>query len=217
MKQSSPNRRFLVIAACIALASGTALGLAVNHLSTKQVLANSIPGLLWPAPQALSSFSLHDQFGETFELERLQGKWSFLFFGYTSCPDICPMTMAVLDQVNDLLSAQSTEEQLQFVLVSVDPDRDAPERLRDYVAYFDDSFIGLSGPDANLQELTRQLGIMYIPGAALDGEDYLVDHSASILLIAPNLSLIGVFSAPHDPKDIADRAARIMSFFNAKV
>ena len=92
--------------------------------------------------------------GEPFGPDRLKGRWSFLFFGFTHCPDVCPTTLSVLAKVSRELEPDNGRgDGAQFVFVSVDPARDTPARLGEYVAYFDPDFLGVSGPDSALQPL----------------------------------------------------------------
>jgi protein SCO1/2 len=151
---------------------------------------------LWPQPRALSDVPLADHNGERFDLQRLRGKWSFLFFGYTHCPDICPTTLAELSNVHAALQAQAPDalSETQFVFVSVDPDRDTPDRLREYVTYFNPDFLGVTGSAQILGLLARQVGIVFAKSEERSPGDYLVDHSVSVILIDPQARLHAVFS-----------------------
>lgn len=172
-----------------------------------------IPGLLWPNPKPLTPFELSDQRGESFNLDTLKGKWTFLFFGYSHCPDVCPIALSVMDQVAKTLASDPTNgKALQFAFVSVDPERDTPEHLAEYVAYFNPDFIGATGAEPQLAPLTRQLGILYLHNKPDVEGNYLVDHTASILLIDPQGRFISVFSAPHNAQDIAERFGKIRAF-----
>lgn len=169
-----------------------------------------IPGLLWPNPKRLAPFSLEDQHGRPFDLERLKGHWTFLFFGYSHCPDVCPVTLTVMNHVQKLLAATpDAAEHVQFTFVTVDPARDTPEHLAAFVKYFNEDFLGVSGPEDRLAGLTRQLGIVYLRTEPETDGSYLVDHTASILLTGPEASLVALFSAPHDAGEIAERFKKI--------
>ncbi len=103
---------------------------------------------------------------------------------------------------------------MQYAFVSVDPERDTPERLGEYVAYFDRGFLGVSGSREELAALTRQLGVVYIHGDP-DGEgNYLVDHTAAVLVSDPQARLIASLQAPHDAGTIAERLAAIRGFLD---
>jgi protein SCO1/2 len=157
--------------------------------------------LVLPEARDIPSFTLIDQNGAPFGPPRLAGRWSLLFFGFTHCPDICPGTLFDLARVTRGLreAGDAVAERVQVVFVSVDPERDDPARLRDYVAYFDPDFTAVTGPHEQLEPLTRTLGIAYrIEPHDAGAERYEVDHSASVLLIDPAGRLHGVFPAPHD-------------------
>ncbi len=144
-------------------------------------------------PRPLVDFQLLDQHKQDFNKDRLLGKWSFIFFGYTHCPDICPTT---LTEMNALAKKLSIESNVQYIFVSVDPARDTPEYLADYVHYFNKQFIGVTGEDQNINQLAKQLGITYSRG---DGSkhEYTVHHSSAILLIDPLGNYTTRFKAPH--------------------
>ncbi len=166
-----------------------------------------------PGPKSLVPFRLTDQNGEAFSERSLEGRWSFLFFGYTYCPDICPTTLATLSLMEKKLQSSGVAAPHQVVFVSIDPDRDTPARLAEYVPYFNPSFVGVTGPEEELAGLTRQLGILYARAESQDisTDNYLMDHSAAILLIDPEGRFHAVFSAPHDPLKMAEDFARISS------
>ena len=166
---------------------------------------------LLPEPRVIADFALTDQDGHAFTLASLQGRWTLIFFGFTHCPDVCPTTLydlsGVHKQLLGRLGANSGDHQVVFI--SVDPERDTPERLKSYVSYFHPDFIGVSGSDAQLRPLALQLGAAYhVEDHEPGTEQYAVDHSASILLTDPSGRLYGVFPAPHDVgKLTADMAA----------
>lgn len=150
---------------------------------------------------ALPEFELHDQSGQPFGLKQLAGKWSMVFFGYTHCPDICPTTLTVLREVERLAGGKA--KNLQYIFVSVDPDRDRPAKLKAYVSYFHPDFIGATGTQTELMRLTRALGAYYEAGPSQNG-GYEVQHSAGIFLIDPETKFRALFSGPHDAAKIAN-------------
>ncbi|MCU7931654.1 MAG: SCO family protein [Candidatus Thiodiazotropha sp. (ex Codakia rugifera)] len=161
--------------------------------------------LLLPELRPLKPFSLSDHQGSQFDNQSLLGQWTFLSFGYTYCPDICPTTMSLFSEMHDQLQTQKAAHPYQITFVSVDPERDTLERLSEYVAYFNPSFIGATGPEAALQQLTKPLGILY---ERVETEDsamgYVMDHSASILLVDPQGRFHAYFSPPHDAEKMAN-------------
>ena len=159
-----------------------------------------------PKPRVIADFALVDDAGRPFSLEDLQGQWSLLFFGFTHCPDICPSTLYDLQLVNETLGRQApgTLAPHQVLFVSIDPERDTPQKIGPYVRYFDPSFTGVTGPHEQLAPLTLQMGIAYrIEEHEAGALQYAVDHSAGILLTDPDGRLHGVFQAPHDAQKIA--------------
>ena len=161
--------------------------------------------IVLPEPRIIADFALRDQDDEPFSLDGFRGRWSVVFVGFTSCPDVCPNTLFQLQQARQLMLEELPPGQLpQIFLLSVDPERDTPEKLADYLAYFDPGFLGVTGPDAQLRALSLQLGVAYYvephePGAT----EYTVDHSASLLLLDPQGRLFGVLPAPHNAGSIA--------------
>lgn len=163
----------------------------IGVLTFKQV--NELPqpeyALHYQQPREIKPFELTDHNGQLFSKEQFNGKWSLIFFGYTSCPDVCPTTLQNLGFIYDDLKAIAVNSQV--LLVSVDPQRDTQEKLSQYIAYFNAEFIALRGGHEALFPFARNLGLMY----AITGkdEDYLVDHSASIVLINPDGKITAIF------------------------
>lgn len=151
-----------------------------------------------PYPAA-PDFSLTRASGEVFRLSEQRGKVVLLFFGYTSCPDICPTTLAEMKQTLDRLSPDNLEH-VQVVFVTVDPKRDTPERIQEYVNHFNASFIGLSGSEQELAKIWNDYGIyrQEVPGVSAAG--YTVDHTARVMLIDRdgNLRVAFGFETPVD-------------------
>jgi protein SCO1/2 len=171
-----------------------------------------IPGLLWPDPPTLQAFSLTRADGAAFTEANLRGRWTFMFFGFTQCPDVCPSTLSVLKQVKAGLADDASFRELgQVLFVSVDPARDTPERIGPYVRYFDENFEAATGPEDALTTLTRQIGVIFarIPGS---GDDYTMDHTASIFLVDPQLRVLSVFGLPHDATEISARYRAVVAF-----
>lgn len=186
----------------VALAAGVLSGIWLqnNRVKTSDVQAT----VLEPA-KGISDFTLTTHLGEPFTLESLREKWSFLFFGYTHCPDVCPTTLHTMKQVvKAIAEKQEHGANVQVVFVSIDPERDTVERLAQYVPYFDKSFIGVTGEQGNINELTKQLGVLHLRVEAEGDAGYLMDHTASVLLLNPSGELRAVFSAPHEARQIAE-------------
>jgi len=159
---------------------------------------------LLDAVRPLPDFELADQAGQPFGRDRLRGHWTLIFFGFTNCPDVCPTTLATLADVRRQLADLPAADQPAVVLVSVDPARDTPEALGRYVAHFDPRFLGVTGPPASLEVLTRDLGVAFSIGTPTADGSYSVDHTAAIFLIDPDAAFAGVFGSPQ----VADAIAR---------
>ncbi len=172
----------------------------VHKISLPRVMTPSemkINGLyLLDTPRDIGEFALVDQHGKPFNPERFKGHWSLVFFGFTYCPDVCPTTMAFL---NDFMaSLKGTEaEDTQVVMVSVDPARDTVEKLASYVPYFNPAFIGVTGDFLEIHRFATALNTPFRKVMGV-GEDYQVDHSANVVLINPRGHYHGFFTAPLD-------------------
>ena len=158
----------------------------------------------------LPAFALQGPRGE-FRNANLVGKWNFMFFGYTQCPDICPTALTLMKDVKAALAGKqgTPAPGFQVVFVSVDPQRDTIRLLGEYMAAFDPSFVGITGADAALLPLAKNLGVYYQRNDATDKRHYTVDHSAAIYLIDPQGRLAAVFSPPHEAAKVAADFRRI--------
>tara|TARA_X000000368_G_C22834402_1_gene624829 strand:- start:178 stop:765 length:588 start_codon:yes stop_codon:yes gene_type:complete len=146
-------------------------------------------------PIKLDEFMLTADDDSVFSNQSLKDKWSLLFFGYTHCPDVCPLTLHQLAQANKEL-ADKLDSTPDIIMVSVDPDRDTSEILQKYVRSFGENVSGVTGNNEELDKLTSQLGIFYNANKH-EGENYSVNHSAAVILINKNAEFHAVFSAPH--------------------
>jgi protein SCO1/2 len=151
----------------------------------------------FPMPRKLSDFTLSKHTGDAFTNEDLQGKWTLAFVGYTFCPDICPVTLAEINAVYSQLQAAQAAFELQVWFLSVDPKRDTVERLNEYIGFFNDEFVASTGPHEQLFPLVRSMGMMYSMSESTDNPNYLVDHSASIVVINPDGNVVGRFKPKH--------------------
>ncbi len=153
-----------------------------------------------------------DQDGKSFNVENLHDKWSLIFFGYTHCPDVCPISLTVLDQFYNKVT---DKENIQIIFVTVDPERDTPERLKEYLAFFEPGFVGLGGTIDQITSLTDQIGIAYLYQLPQSDGSYLVDHTSSIFLFDPQARLVSIFSAPHSVDEIHSRFSEIREFLSS--
>lgn len=210
-EQQQPNaglsRRTLISIAVVLMLTGIWFGVLFfsGGLEPTSIAADLKVTTLLPQPKPLEDFALVAQDDQTLARDDLKGRWTFLAFGYTHCPDVCPTMMATFDALEQELAKSSAEPQPDFLFVSVDPERDTPQRVGEYAGYFNPRIKGATASHEVLRPMTGQLGILY---QRAEGQDtamgYLVDHSASMLLLDPEARLSAIFGAPHNPKMMAD-------------
>lgn len=150
---------------------------------------------MYPVPLAVGAFNLQKTDGSALTDADLRGNWTIAFFGFTHCPDICPTTLATFKQVWAELAKQGVTDRVRFLFVSVDPERDTPEKLASYVSFFNKDFVAATGQDEQLNQLTRALGLLYVRDPLPDG-GYNIDHSASAVIIDPAGRRAGLFRPP---------------------
>lgn len=185
---------------------GLYVGLSKKGDGTLQALRQDSVITILPEPKALNSFSLKDQHGKLFDLERLRGKWSLLFFGFTNCPDICPTTLTTLNQIYKILGKNSeTLDNVQVVFISVDPGRDDLATLKKYVRYFNKDFLGVTGNKKQLSLLAKQLGVYYEVLDQYGKKNYVVNHTAAIFVINKEAGYFGLMTPPLDADKMAVR------------
>lgn len=197
--EKTRTKTLILVLAMISLVTGSWLVYLYQSATavTKESLRND-GFFVYDTPTTLQPFDLVDQDGEAFDNRALAGKWSLIFFGYTFCPDICPLTMASMKQFYDLLEDAGEADDVQVVMISVDPKRDTPEVMGNYVTYFNPGFIGVTGEYAEILRLTRQMNIAfsYTP---IDDENYLVNHNGEVMLVDPDGNNVGFFKPPYRP------------------
>lgn len=187
-----------------------------SQQAQKHALPEGLQATYLPQGKPVTGLDLIDFDQQRFDETRFKGKWSFLFFGYTNCPDVCPSTMLVLKSIWAKLPLEvKTEPALQIIFVSVDPDRDNPEKLKKYVTFYHPEFLGITGKPDQIDTLTRQLGVLYGFDDDEKGQGYTVNHSAQIILIDPQGMMRGVFSTPHQVDEIVHSFVEIRKYYNA--
>ena len=213
----------LVFPGIVLLLMGIWFGKGFNPASHIKGVDEFPSATVLEVPVPLPAFSLTDHNGKEFTPSNLSRKWTFMFFGYTHCPDVCPTALVDLNAVyNNLVEKGDLIERkykvnTQVVFITVDPQRDTVEQLNEYIPFFNRDFIGITGDPEVIASLGRSLGVSYrrMPGS--DSEDgYLVDHSASFLLIDPLSRMRAIFLPPHDPGRIAKDFRRIRNKFTAE-
>lgn len=138
-------------------------------------------GMLLDPPKPATDFALTASGERQVRLSDFRGKVVALYFGYTYCPDVCPMTLAMLKDARARLGEDASD--VQVIMISVDPERDTPEHLEDYVGRFDPSFLGVTGTDAEIAAVAESFGVHYARREVPGSTGYLVDHTAAVLVI----------------------------------
>lgn len=204
------HKTVFVLVALIALVIGLTVHKVLDRrggADPAQLLDAGI--ILLPQSRQVPSLSLTDQDGKALAVDELKDRWSLLFFGYTFCPDICPTTLAQMREVKGLLPAEA-RERLRVVLVSVDPNRDTPQQLKQYLGYFDPSFIGLTGELERIQTLANGVSIPFIP-ADTSKPGYTVDHSGNLVIIGPDGRQRGFIRAPLNSQKLAAQLPALLN------
>ncbi len=149
-------------------------------------------GKAYKKPLDIIEFELKDQGDQLYSKNDLKNQWTILFFGYTNCPDVCPTTIFKLGQIKQQISKELPNVNLQILFITLDPERDSTERLREYLGFFNSSMIGLTGDISKIVELTSNLSVFFQRINKEDGYDF--NHTASIFLMNPNAQLKASFS-----------------------
>lgn len=206
----------------------TAEAPAAVTLSAEEL--RELGAVVYEEPVVLQPFSLLGHQGQAFSQGNLTGGWSLIFFGFTSCPDICPLTLAELSQFYKSLPVDTLAKDTKVIMVSVDPERDTTEKLAEYMGSFHEDFVGVNGPYAEVAALARQLFIAHSPPPALASsqdehaghgaqapesipENYMIDHSGNILIINPEGRYHGFFDAAIQDRELTQAYAAIRAAY----
>ena len=202
----------LVAAAAVGLALAGSGYWALWQGRTASADIDMPPALVtFPERRPLAEFILVDDEKGVFDLKSLEAKWSFIFFGFMYCPDICPTTLYDLSQVKREMIAQGVSEQdIQFVFISVDPARDKAAQIQRYVQYFDPSFLGATGSIGQLTNLTRQLGAPFRAEPETAENVYEVTHSSAVYIVDPLVQYTGIISPPFVAEDVASQFSALL-------
>jgi protein SCO1/2 len=200
------NQNKLVgIVAVLSLILGIYLAITIAPPSSmEKPLSEQTQHMSWyPQARALANFELTSHTNQKMTNSDLKGSWTLAFVGYTFCPDICPVTLAEVNKIYPELQENVTSTPLQIWFLSVDPKRDTVERLNEYVNYFNPDFLASTGSHDQLFPLVRSMGMMYSMSESTDNPNYLVDHSASIVVINPDGNVVGRFKPKMEPGQLA--------------
>lgn len=202
------RRTLLLFAAGLVAAFGGAL--AARHLLHRDAPPPTQVAAVYGQPRPVPPFLLEVHDGSRLDPARLRGRWTFVFFGYTNCPDVCPTTLLELAQAKRSLADLPADRQPAVVMVSVDPRRDTRDVLARYVPHFDPMFLGASASPEALLAFATSLGAVFQLGPEVDGS-YPVDHTAALFLLNPEVELAAVFPSPHVAATIAADYRRIVA------
>jgi cytochrome oxidase Cu insertion factor (SCO1/SenC/PrrC family) len=147
-------------------------------------------------------FSLVDQTGRDVTDADYRGKWMLVYFGYTFCPDVCPTELQTISSAMDLLGPEA--QRVVPIFITVDPERDTPDLMANYVRLFDDRLVGLTGTPAQIAAVAKAYRVYYARVTPKGSQDYLMDHSSFIYLMGPDGRFRGVFHQGMAAKDLAD-------------
>ena len=169
---------------------------------------------LYDQLKTVPEFQFTDHEGQPFSDQDLKGQWTLWFFGFTHCPDICPTTLSLLSAAVNQLEEDHGVDNVSIIFVSVDPERDTPDKIKAYVNAFNDKAIGISAYDESLAPFLQNMGIIAVKQKQTDlQKDYLVDHSSAIYLIAPDTGISALFNTPHRIDNITEDVLTIKDHY----
>ena len=207
------NRTNLIITILIAIVAISGilgiLKLAREYPENTSTTSDMMHNYLFPHARVIQPFVLKSG-ANMFTDHSLKGHWSLVFFGYTHCPDICPTTLSTMKKVWETLTPQAQSE-LQMVFVSIDPERDTPDSVQQYAAYFNPHFIGATGAVSQLTQLTAQMGVAYFKVPGTDEQHYELNHTGSLMIFNPLGQYAGVISPPLAAGNIAAELEKIIA------
>jgi protein SCO1/2 len=172
-------------------------------------------------PHLISEFNLTDQYGDAFGIDQLKGRWSMVFVGFTTCPDVCPTTLSNLEAVRAEMGFRMSPERIpNIIFLAVDPDRDTAV-LKEYLAYFHPQYTGITGESGEIDKLIKSLDAFYrLDRKNADDSSYNVIHTATVSIISPEAKIVAKISPPFHPHKTGEFLMRVinkqMSLFDEK-
>jgi len=160
-----------------------------------------------PEPLEAPLFTLTSHQGAVVHSTDWPGRVLVVFFGYTSCPDVCPLTLTHLTRAFQIMGEDGG--QVQVLFVTVDPERDTPQRLREYLASFHPSYLGLTGTEEEIREVALEFGVFFARSG--EGEGYTVDHTARTFVVAPDGTIPLTFPVTATPEEMARDLSALLS------
>ena len=160
-------------------------------------------------PAVGGPFSLVAHTGQPFTERNLEGKVRLVFFGFTSCPDVCPTALTLMTGLLDELDPKTLEE-VRPIFVTVDPERDTVEVMKDYMSAFHPAIIGLTGTTATVDAMTKAYKVYYTKVPSEDGKDYTMEHSAGIYLFDRQGEFAGTMDLHEDPEVVRKKLTNLV-------
>lgn len=194
------------------MVAGAGLGLVLAALVIWGVLTFLTPyqfhGMTLQSTEPAKNFTLTDPMGKRVSLTDFRGQFVMLYFGYTTCPDVCPTTLAVLHTARKLLGRNA--DQLQVIMITVDPERDTPTLLAEYVTHFDSSFMALTGTPDEIAQVASMYGVFFERAPEESAMGYLVNHTATVMLVDASGKLRAIFPFGAKAEEIASDLQYLM-------
>lgn len=190
------NKAAMAVVAIVAITAGVWFGSQQNKVDL-----SNLSGFSFPQPALLKDIDLINYDSERLTEEYFKDQWTFVYVGYTKCPDACPETLLTLNRINTLINEDQVNEdqaQVNTLLVSVDPERDTPSHLKDYVKFFNEGFHAATGTPDKIKHFADQVSALYALPEDRSDPNYLVDHSSSIVLINPDGAVQAIFTPPQE-------------------
>ncbi|OED37957.1 hypothetical protein AB833_22040 [Chromatiales bacterium (ex Bugula neritina AB1)] len=207
-----PIKNYVLTLIClVAVALGAITALTNNRVPQKP----QISGFAFPNPKALYNVNLIDQYSKPLTEHTFNNIWTFIYVGYTFCPDACPLALTTMNQILGILEKQQQAKNVQMLLVSVDPQRDTPERLLEYTKYFNKDFLAATGTAENIKSFAKQVSAVYSLPEDRSDPNYLVDHSSSMILINPEKQVHAIFTPPQKATAIAEDYINLSAQYNS--
>lgn len=203
-RSKAVKKTVTILLAAVAVVLGVTVNKFINKPALSKEQLQQMGAVVFETPRAFTMEGLVDHNGQPFVADNLKGRWSLVYFGFTFCPDICPATLSQLNKLDALLKEKSPglAKELQYLMVTVDPRRDTPEKLKGYVPYFNKDFKGVTGEIASIYNLAVQMNVPFTPVVDPEDEFYLVDHGANLALINPQGHYHGFIRPPLEPNKL---------------
>ncbi len=213
-KTTISNSKIIIFVVFISVSIMTSLFIYRLSHPAAPIKLSEDAGTLFPVARDIKDFSLQQAGGNPFTQQNLAGHWTLLFFGFTHCASICPTTMDMLQRAYTKLHTAYPD--LQIVLVSLDPERDSPETLAAYAHGFNPNFTGITGKLQDLRKLQSQFGI-FAGRDETTGDNYQLQHTASIMLVNPNGQWAGLFRFGLNPEQFTQAFNTAVTISNRPV